>query len=208
MTDRRRTTVPLEVAVPAAVADGVDFVLVRDAAGDHKSIGELAEALARSIDPAKLIVSGSPPVAKRFGLGLHLRDGQCLPEDYGYMPRVLGRSVHDIPASGNSIASEIATEELAAVSQARYVLAGNVFRTRSHPGRPARGVDWLEAVVQCSSDPVIAIGGITEGNAGSVLRTGCAGIAVIDAILADPDPGAAADRLRTVLDQTHSGSNP
>jgi thiamine monophosphate synthase len=188
------------------VAAGVNFVLVRDPAGDDTSIGELATTLASSIDPARLIVSGSPTVAKRLSLGLHLRDGECLPEDYGYVPPILGRSVHGISPSGNSNASGLAAEEPFPVSQDRYVLAGNVFETRSHPGRLAQGTGWLEAVVRRTPEPVIAIGGITAANADRVVRTGCAGVAVIDAILTDPDPGAAAGRLRTVLDQTYSGS--
>ena len=47
---------------------------------------------------------------------------------------------------------------------------------------------------------MLAIGGITVDNLDDVLATGCAGIAVISAILADPDPRDAAARLRAALD--------
>jgi thiamine-phosphate pyrophosphorylase len=58
----------------------------------------------------------------------------------------------------------------------------------------------LAEIVQAVDVPVLAIGGISVDNLDDVLATGCAGIAVISAILADADPGWAAARLRNVLD--------
>jgi thiamine monophosphate synthase len=50
--------------------------------------------------------------------------------------------------------------------------------------------------------PVVAIGGITVDNLDDVLQTGCAGIAVISAILADANPQLAAARLREAMDSS------
>ena len=49
------------------------------------------------------------------------------------------------------------------------------------------------------SVPVIAIGGITPGNAGEVMRAGAAGVAVIGAVFDAPDPRAAAAALRAAV---------
>jgi thiamine-phosphate pyrophosphorylase len=83
---------------------------------------------------------------------------------------------------------------------ARYVTFGHVSRTASHPGEPPRGVDALEEVVASVTIPVLAIGGITAGNMGEVLATGCAGIAVISAVFAAAEPIEATRRLRERLD--------
>ncbi len=81
-----------------------------------------------------------------------------------------------------------------------YLTFGNVFATGSHPGFPPKGVEVLRAIVHAVDVPVLAIGGITVSNIADVLATGCAGVAVIGAILADPDPAGAARRLREALD--------
>jgi len=48
---------------------------------------------------------------------------------------------------------------------------------------------------------VVAMGGITLENVTEVLATGCAGVAVIGAILTAADPAAAAAGLRDALDR-------
>jgi thiamine-phosphate pyrophosphorylase len=78
---------------------------------------------------------------------------------------------------------------------------------------PPRGLAELAEIVHAVNVPVLAIGGIGVDNLDSVLATGCAGIAVISAILADPEPERAAARLRATLDASthpprHSFPNP
>ena len=59
-----------------------------------------------------------------------------------------------------------------------------------HATRACRRAVWpsWRAIVEAVDVPVLAIGGITVDNLDDVLATGCAGIAVISAILSDPDP--------------------
>jgi len=75
-----------------------------------------------------------------------------------------------------------------------------VFPTSTHPGVPPRGLAELQAIVEAVDIPVLAIGGITAANLDQVLATGCAGVAVISAILSDADPCRAAASLRRALD--------
>jgi thiamine-phosphate pyrophosphorylase len=104
---------------------------------------------------------------------------------------LVGRSVHGLD------------EAVRAASEgAHYVTFGHVFPTTSHPGVPPRGLEELARIVQALDVPVIAIGGITANNLDDVLATGCAGIAVISAILAHPDARAATARLRQALDSS------
>lgn len=62
-----------------------------------------------------------------------------------------------------------------------------------------KGLATLERVVEAVEVPVLAVGGITADNLPEVLATGCAGVAVIGAILAAPDPAEAAAAFRAVL---------
>ena len=53
----------------------------------------------------------------------------------------------------------------------------------------------LEDICKAVDIPVVAIGGITAGNAEATLKAGCAGIAVVSAIFAAEDASAAAKEL-------------
>ncbi|RLC62163.1 MAG: thiamine phosphate synthase, partial [Chloroflexi bacterium] len=86
---------------------------------------------------------------------------------------------------------------------ADYLGVGDVYGTPSKPdaGAPI-GVERLAQVVKAVSIPVVAIGGITAANAAAVIQAGAAGVAVISAVVAAPDPAAAARRLREIVHHT------
>jgi thiamine monophosphate synthase len=102
---------------------------------------------------------------------------------------LVGRSVHSISAA-------LKAQE----DGADFLVLGTVFPSLSHPGGPAGGLKLVEDVTTIVDVPVIGIGGITPENAGQVVSAGAAGVAVIRAILGDPDPEGAARRLRATLD--------
>lgn len=101
----------------------------------------------------------------------------------------LGASVHSLDEA-----------RLAVHLGAAWLTFGHLFRTGSHPGESPRGVEALAEVVADVDLPVLAIGGIAPDNLNQVLATGCAGIAVISAVIAQPDPPSATRRLRELLD--------
>ncbi len=112
--------------------------------------------------------------------GVHLA-GQSLPVAAAVRVAgqrlLVGRSVHDLEEARG-----------AARDGADYLTFGHVFPTASHEGVPPRGLAQLAEIVQAVELPVLAIGGITARNLDQTLATGCAGIAVISAILADANP--------------------
>ncbi len=100
----------------------------------------------------------------------------------------IGQSVHSL------------TEAMVAEQAgADYVMYGHIFETDSKPGVAPRGLDALQQVVDWTSIPVIAIGGIKTENLSDVLTTGCSGVAVLSGILGQTHPAEAAGRFRAVI---------
>lgn len=95
----------------------------------------------------------------------------------------IGRSVHS-------------TDEARAAVEAGadFLLAGNIYETPTHPGRPAMG---LELLTRCAAlgRPVIAIGGITAERAVECRDAGAWGVAAIRALWDAADPYAAGAAL-------------
>ncbi len=78
-----------------------------------------------------------------------------------------------------------------------YLGVSPVFATPTKTDTKAPwGLDGLRQVRALTALPLVAIGGIHSGNAGDVLRAGADGLAVVSAICAADDPGAAARELR------------
>jgi thiamine-phosphate diphosphorylase len=91
-----------------------------------------------------------------------------------------------------------ATEALTAeAAGANYLGVGPIYETGSKcDAKEPIGLDALTVICQSVIIPVIAIGGITQGNATEIIATGAAGIAVIAAIAEAPNMTLAADKLR------------
>lgn len=183
-------------AIAEALQGGVDWIQVREKSLPAQSLYDLAcMAGTRCREAgAGLIVNDRIDVALATGAhGAHLGN-RSLPIAAARPlltgGRLLGASVHSL-----------AEAKAAARAGADYITFGSVFPTRSHPGQPAAGLAELAQVVQGVELPVLAIGGITPANVGQVLATGCAGVALISAILAAPSPREAAARLRLAMDE-------
>jgi thiamine-phosphate pyrophosphorylase len=195
VTEPRRGAEELIRAVAMALDGGVDWVQLRDKSASAATLHAQAAQLLTAVHQhgSQLSVNDRLDVALAVGAeGVHLA-GQSLPVAEAVRLAagrlLVGRSVHSLD------------EATAAAAQgADYITFGHVFPTTTHPGLPPRGLNELKAIVDAVEVPVLAIGGITEDNLEDVLATGCAGVAVISAILSDPDPSRAASRLRRALD--------
>ena len=63
------------------------------------------------------------------------------------------------------------------------------------------GLEGLRRVKAFSHHPLVAIGGINDATAESVVRAGAHCLAVVSAICASDDPQAAAMRLNAIIDK-------
>ena len=88
---------------------------------------------------------------------------------------------------------------------ADYIGASPVFSTPTKPDAPpSLGIEGLRRMTQAVKIPVVAIGGITEGNAVTIMEAGAAGIAVVSAIVGAEDVEAAARALRAAVENVRT----
>ncbi len=193
ITEPRRSFAELAAAVHPAAAAGVDWVQLRDKHASALAMYDQVRQLAAGEGTWKLSINDRLDVALAAGAaGVHLA-AQSLPvrqaKQVASGRLLVGRSIH-------------ALDEAIACARdgADYLTFGHVFPSSSKPGLAPRGVQQLAEIVEAVDVPVVAIGGIDLSNVDQVLATGCAGIAVISAILSAPDPGRAAAELRRALD--------
>jgi len=178
-----------------AIAGGADTIQFRQKSGTTRSMIETAREM-REIcgrGGATFIVNDRIDVALACEA-----DGVHLGQDDFPIPlarRLLGED----RIVGGSAGT---TEELLRCCRegADYVGFGPVYATSSKDDAgPAVGVQALQGAVSRVGIPLIAIGGITAGNAGEVMAAGAWGVAVVSSVCCQEDPEGAARELRRII---------
>ena len=179
-------------AVEAAIDGGVTMVQLREKDASSREFYELARAVRRLTCARRvpLVINDRLDIALAAGAeGLHIGQSD-LPLEAAR--RIAGGRVF-IGVSAGSVEAALAAE----AGGADYLGVGAVFPTGSKADAgDAIGLENLAAICRAVRIPVAAIGGIGPANAGAVMHSGAAGIAVISAILSQPDITAAAAELR------------
>jgi thiamine-phosphate pyrophosphorylase len=101
---------------------------------------------------------------------------------------VLGVSTHDVEQA-----------RAARDDGADYVAVGSMFQTATKPDFQLVGPALIRKLRGEIRVPLIGIGGITHDNVADVVRAGADGVAVISAVCAAPDPGAATRRFLELI---------
>ena len=183
-------------SVVAALAAGGAKVVQFRAKGlsDRRFLDLAAEALAAArAGGAALIVNDRPDVALILGAdGVHLGQDDLDPRAVRpLLPpgALLGVSTHNLEQL-----------ERAAGAPVDYLAIGPVFPTRSKAAPdPVVGLEMVRKARALVTGSLVAIGGITEENARSVVDAGADGVAVISALLSQADLAAAGRRFAAAL---------
>jgi thiazole tautomerase (transcriptional regulator TenI) len=185
----------------AAVDGGVDAVHLREPWLDDAELESLAQQTRQALNgsDARLLINSNVAVAVAA-----LADGVHFPERHADMVGAARALFSYDVLIGVSIHSPESAVE-AQKSGADYVIAGHVFETASKSGQAGRGISFVESVCSAVSIPVIAIGGMTPENTGSVLRAGAYGIAVLSGILAAEDPHSMARQFAASISEVQVG---
>jgi thiamine-phosphate pyrophosphorylase len=130
----------------------------------------------------KLIINDRADVALAIGAhGVHLGQDDLPPEAARKLlgaAAILGYSTHNVDQALEAVKLPI-----------DYLAIGPIFPTTSKPDAfPVIGLKGLRAVRRAIGDfPLVAIGGITHANARDAIEAGADSVAVIGALLADPN---------------------
>ena len=195
----------LPALVEAAVRGGATVVQLRAKDLPARAFAALASETARRLagTGVPLLVNDRVDIALACGAaGVHLGQDDLPVSD---ARRVLG--------PGAVIGVSVNTPDearRAAADGADYVGAGPAFATSTKDTPLAvLGPDGVARIKRAAGVPVVAIGGITAANAGSLAAAGADGVAVVSAVLGSPDPeGAAADLARAFGRRASKGERP
>jgi thiamine-phosphate pyrophosphorylase len=171
----------------AAIDGGASALQLRAPELDDARLCDLGAGIAARCRAADVlfVLNDRPVVAARIGVGAHV--GQ---DD----DPVAARTVIGLDAVlGVSVSTP--DEARAAEGYGADYLGVTVWATSTKPEASPRGLDGLRSVVAATSLPVVAIGGINAANAHEVLDAGAAGVSVVSAIGAAPDPERATREL-------------
>jgi thiamine-phosphate pyrophosphorylase len=184
-----------EERLEAALAGGVDMLQLRMKNAPDEEIVGAARAFRRACDRHGVIfvLNDRPDLVAACGAdGVHVGQEDMAPGEARALAgpgRIVGLSTH----SREQI-------EVAGAADVDYIAVGPVFATPTKPGRRAVGLELVRAAAETAPHPWFAIGGIDVGNAASVVEAGARRLAVVRAIRDAPNPGAAAQALRSLLD--------
>jgi thiamine-phosphate pyrophosphorylase len=176
-----------EVAI-GAIEGGANAVQLRAPGHRDEELLPLAQELADRCGERGVlfIVDDRVELAMACGAaGVHLGQGDPWPEARERLgpDLVLGVTVED-------------TEQASAAEAAGADYLGvTVFATRTKPEAAPGGLERVRRISGATRLPVVGIGGINASNARQVLDAGAAGIAVVSAVAAAPDPAAATRAL-------------
>jgi thiamine-phosphate pyrophosphorylase len=185
----------LEAMVEAAVRAGVRLVQYRAKEADDALRFRQARALRQicARQGALFLVNDRVDLALAVEAdGVHLGQGDLPPAVARRLlgpERLIGRSTHSLEQLRQAVSDGC-----------DYVGVGPVYATPTKPGRAAVGLDYVRQAAAESPIPFFAIGGIDEGSLPPVLAAGARGVAVVRAITAASDPGAASLTLLQALE--------
>ena len=163
----------------AALASGVDGFLIRESGLESRALLDAARWCRQTAPGVELWIGGRLDVALAAGCGLHA------PEAYPEVPGgmvPLSRPLH-------------AEEQFPARARAAQLLVAPIFPT------PGKGAPWGATRLHAFLDAVpagpriLALGGVTAGNAAALKHPRLDGVALIRGIW-DADPRAAVEALR------------
>ncbi|QRV22746.1 thiamine phosphate synthase [Marinomonas foliarum] len=195
VTDDQQDLATLTEVVSKAVAGGVTMVQVREKHGDVRAFIERALAVKKVLQGTgiPLIINDRVDVSLAVDAdGVHLGQSD--------MPAKIARQ---LIGPDKILGLSIETQEQLAAADALpidYIGLSAIFATPTKTNTKHHwGIDGLKSALKVTSLPIVAIGGIHEGNIPELCSTGVHGLALVSAICSADDPKAAAAHLLELM---------
>ena len=175
---------------------GATFLQVREkemTAADFAREARRLQALCRTYG-VPMVVNDSVEIALEIDAdGVHVGQSD-----------IRGRDIRALLGPDKLLGISARTVEEAVAAQqagADYLGVGAVFGTSTKKNARTLSVEQLREIAAAVTIPVVAIGGVQASNLPRLAGSGAAGAAVVSAIFAAEDPGAAAADLRRLADE-------
>ncbi len=154
----------------AWLAAGIELMQIRERDLSVRQLAELTRKVLRLPNPfgAKILINDRADVAIACGAhGVHLRDGSVLPEVFSRPEFLVSVACHSIANAGKTRGAD-------------FIVLAPIFSPLSKSdSKPALGVTAITELAAATRTPVLALGGITAGNARLCIEAGAAGVAGI-----------------------------
>jgi thiamine-phosphate pyrophosphorylase len=177
---------------------GVTMVQLRDKITPFASLLPVAQQMKALLNACNvpLLINDNVALAKAMDAdGVHLGQSDSNP----FTARELLKPDAII---GYSIESFADLDKANRMDCIDYVAASAVFASKSKADlKTLWGLEGLNALVSQAKHPVMAIGGITAGNAKEVMQQGGCGVAVISALHEAVNPFLATQKLRKAIEE-------
>lgn len=176
--------------VETVLKNGATFLQIREKELCRESFLSEAWALKALAEEyhVPFVVNDDIGIALEIGAdGVHVGQSDIVGKDVRAMigpDKILG-------ISANTVETALAAER----AGADYIGVGAVFGTTTKKDAKCLSVPQLRAICDAVTIPVVAIGGISAGNILELKGSGVDGVAVVSAIFAAEDPGAAAAEM-------------
>ena len=186
---------PLADVLGPALENGVDVFQLRAKGASDEEVVRQAVVARELCAQARVpfILNDRPDLVEAAGAdGVHVgQDDVPVPEARAIVgdERIVGLSTH----------SEAQADAAQGVD---YFAVGPVHATPTKEGRPAIGLGPVRHAAATAQVPWFAIGGIGADTLPAVLDAGARRVVVVRAIAEARDPGAAAARLRAMLEES------
>ena len=189
ISDRHQTRLPLERVANDVFAGGGRWFSLREkdlTPPERRALLGRLVALGRHFGAVVTVHEDIDAAAAADADGVHLPSAGDVAAARSRLPHgLIGASAHS-------------ADEASALLRAGadYVTVSPIFVTLSKPGYgPALGLDGLARIVAEAPGPVVALGGIDNGNAAACLAAGARGIAVMGEVMRSEDPRVTVERL-------------
>lgn len=190
-TDRKHMSVEtIEESVELAIKGGVSVVQLREKECTAKEFYETAMAVKVITDAYEVPLLINDRLDIALGVGA---DGVHLGQDD--VPVQAARDVLGPDKIIGATAHTVREAEEAWKMGADYLGVGDVFGTMSKSDTRRISLEELREICHAVPIPVVAIGGVNEGNIHKLADTGVAGAAVISAVIGKENITAAAQEL-------------
>lgn len=195
VTPEMNDTAALLFRVEAALRGGARMVQYRNKSADRslqiRQAGAIANACRRA--GACFIVNDSVSLAAETGAdGVHLGSGDV---DIESARRALGRD----KLIGISCYNQLSRAREATGNGADYIAFGSFFASATKPAAQRADFEILALARRSLAIPIVAIGGITLGNAQPLIEAGADALAVVAALFDSADVEQTARRFASLF---------